>query len=96
MNQPIAQMSIRVGNSLKNSMDGAMLGSIAANFFVSVSMKQLLKAIRVFQFLAFLVFVPVNIPALDKLFMEAVYKFSTFKVIPAEFMKDAFEFLGVG
>lgn len=84
-----------MGESIKDSMNSMLLGSFLINFFVSVSMKQLLQAIRVFQFIAFFILLPVSFTPESKLVMETMYKFVTFKVIPEEVMQKIMVRLGL-
>ena len=46
-----------MGKSIKSGMNAVIIGELAANFFISVSMKQILKAIQILQIIAFLVFI---------------------------------------
>lgn len=76
-------------------MDGALIGSMAVNFFVSVSMKKLLEAVRVLQIISNFAFLEINFPPITKLFVQAIYKFCTFKVMPKGAMDKILIFLGL-
>jgi hypothetical protein len=57
MSDPVVLSAQTVSDAIENSMNTIMIGSFAFNFVVSVSLKQILKAIRVMQIVAFLTFV---------------------------------------
>lgn len=84
-----------MGESLKDSMNTMILGSFLVNFIVSVSMKQLLQAIQIFQIIAFFILLPVSFTPESKLVMQAMYNFATFKVVPKEAMEKIIEILGL-
>ena len=57
MSDPVVLSAQTVSDAIESSMNTIMIGSFAFNFVVSVSLKQILKAIRVMQIVAFLTFV---------------------------------------
>ena len=48
-------LAVKTGEAIQKSMEGIALITITINFFVSVSMKQILKAVKVMQIIAFFV-----------------------------------------
>lgn len=67
-----------------------MLGSLVLN----LSMKILFEAVRVFQLVSFFILLPVSFTSESKLLMQAIYNFSTFKVISKEVMDTILKKLG--
>ena len=84
-----------LSDSMGSTMDTLMIGSFAINFVVSVSMKKILGAIRVLQIIAFFVLIKIEFPPICKLFLEAVYRFTTFRVVPDELMDVVLEEVGI-
>lgn len=76
-------------------MNTFMLGSFTLNFLISFSMKKLLNAIRVLQMIAFMVFLDVGFSPISLLFIQQIYRFVTFKVVPDEIMNSILLFLGL-
>lgn len=95
MESNFVRMQIQMGESIKGSMNSMILGSFVLNFFVSVSMKQLLQVIRVFQVIAFFILLPVSFTSEANLVMQTMYSFATFKVVPPEWMGVILERLGL-
>ena len=77
-------------------MDTLMVGGFAINLLVGVSMKQILKAIRVFQIIAFFPMLAINYPPESLIFLQAINQFSTFKIVPAQILEEVINFLGLG
>ena len=82
MEDPIVASAQTVAKTIEVTMDGILIGSVAINFIVAVSLKQILTAIRVMQIVAFLSFVEINFTPISMIFMKSIYNFTTFKVIP--------------
>ena len=93
MNNTFNLMASSVGASMEATMDTFMVGSFALNAFVSVSMKQIMKAIRVLQIVSFFTLLEINYPPLSLMFMQAIYRFSTFKIVPKELMNKVLTIL---
>ena len=76
-------------------MDSLMLGTFLINMVVSVSMKKILGAIKVIQVVAFFIKIQLNYPPLCLMFLEAIYQFTTFKIIPEGAMDDVLDTVGL-
>jgi hypothetical protein len=76
-------------------MDIFLLSSFVFNpiHIVSIAFKQLLKTVRVIQIVAFLNFVEIDFLPITKLFMKSLHKFTTFKILPQEFIDYVENFL---
>jgi hypothetical protein len=76
------------------SLNTLLFGSYILNAFFNLSMKKLLQAIRVIQMIAFFFLIQVNFTPISWLFLEKIYSFVTFKVIPDQLMSDFLILLG--
>ena len=47
------------------------------------------------QIISFIVFIEINYSPVSKLFLQAIYQFTTFKIIPPEAMTSALQWLGM-
>ena len=72
-----------------------MIGEFVINFFVSVSMKEIIKAIVILQIISFFVLINIDYSPFSMLFLKSIYQFTTFKLIPPEFMDKILIFLGI-
>lgn len=95
MNDTLSAMTSQVSEGIESTMDSAIMGSFFINFVVSVSMKQLLQAVRVLQIISNFVFLEINFPPVSKMFIHAVYNFCTFKIMPEGFMDKILTYLGL-
>ena len=82
-------------DTMEASMNSVIGSSFFINFLISFSMKKLLEAIRVLQIIAFFSFIEINYPPISMLFLQSMYKFTTFKVVPEDFMDKAMTTLGI-
>lgn len=69
MNDTMTVAAIQVSERIEETMDTVMIGSFVTNVFVSVSMKQILKAIKVFQVVSFFSIVSLDYPPSTLMFL---------------------------
>ena len=95
MNSKLNAALAKTSESMESSMNSMLAGSIVVNFIVSFSMKKLLEAIRVLQIIAFFTFLEINFTPISMLFLQSLYNFTTFKVVPEELMDKIMIFFGI-
>lgn len=69
LNSRLVNIQVEIGETMKHSMNSMILGSFVINFIVSISMKKLLQAVRIFQIIAFFILLPISFSAEAKLLM---------------------------
>ena len=77
----------KVGSLVKTGFNIAIYSQLLINLLISVSMKELLKAISILQFIAFLALVHIDYSPFAVMFLRNIYDLTTFKIIPPEIMK---------
>ena len=76
-----------IGESIDKTMNGIFIGQIAINAVVGASMNKMLQAIKVIQLLSFILLIEIDYTPITQIYLESIYKFATFKMIPPEFMQ---------
>jgi hypothetical protein len=94
-NELLERATIQIADKIETSMNYVMLGSITVNFLISISLKQVIKAIRVLQFIAFFVLIEVSYPPGFLIFMQSLFRFTTFKIVPEKIFGQILVAIGV-
>ena len=95
MEDSLVQATVSVSNTVDKVMNTFMVGNFFLNFFVSASMKKILTAIRVIQVIAFFKFILINYDPISLIFINSLYTFTTFKMVPPELMSKVLKALGM-